>query len=98
MGDVVRVGTEGAGRITSIASDTSATFAATLPDDGAGTGLAAYVHENLSFKVGSETSRRINTINNAGTTMVMDGAAAGSAGGQAGTWGVETQQWLAARR
>lgn len=89
VGDVVRVGAEGAGRITAVASDTSATFVATLPNDGGSTGMTAYVNEGLTFKVGSETARMVNTITDNGLTVVMSGAAVGTAGSQSALWDVE---------
>lgn len=97
VGSVIRVGAEGAGRVTAIASDTSLTFVATLPDDGGSTGMTAYVNEGTTLKVGSETCFMVNTINNAGTTIVLSAAVAGSAGGQAAIWDAEvgTGQFLA---
>lgn len=95
VGDVVRVGANGGVRLISIASDTSAEGVAVLPGGDVGAGATAYVHENVTIKVGSETARRVNTINNAGTTLVMSGAAAGSTAGQAAVWGAKTVAlWL----
>jgi len=92
IGDVIRSASNGASRVTAIASDTALTLVAAFPGGDVGVGQAITSHENLTLwpDTGSAgDKRRVNTISHAGTAVVLSSSVTSSASGRTARVGVE---------
>ena len=92
INDVIRSASNGASRVTAIASDTALTIVAAFPGGDVGVGQAITSYENLTLwpDTGSASDkRRVNTISHAGTAVVLSSAVTSSASGRTVRVGVE---------
>jgi len=71
IGDLLGTDAEGYSRVTAIASDTSATLTAALPDGDATAGSTAKRIENMAVEIAANGPEAITSIDSAGTSIVV---------------------------